>query len=141
MDSDCVGRGVPDVVNMQSLGIADVEMANMSTYEMMIAALINMQRDDGEDGYFVRHSWQPMSMFGQGLPAEGGVFTDKNPMCCCFPVLFPYGVGGIEAERQTRVAFKEHVQWCLRYHDRRFRVHNSFPFVAFGVFQRREHMR
>ena len=49
---------------------------------------------------------------------------------------FPYGFGGIEAEREVTVPFTEHIQWALQYHDRRFRKHETFPFVAFGIGQR-----
>ena len=55
-----------------------------------------------------------------------------------FPCLFPYGLGGIEADREVTVSFSEHIQWALQYHDRRFRKHETFPFVAFGIAQRRQ---
>lgn len=31
-----------------------------------------------------------------------------------------------------------HVRWALQYFDRRFRKHETFPFVSFGIIQRRE---
>ncbi|KAH9943739.1 hypothetical protein B0H21DRAFT_823608 [Amylocystis lapponica] len=55
-----------------------------------------------------------------------------------YPVLFPYGVGGIERDRAVNVPFLEHVQWLLQYHDRRFRTHPTFTFLACGIQQRRQ---
>ena len=55
-----------------------------------------------------------------------------------FPCLFPYGIGGIEAYRAVEVNFRSHVKWALQYFDRRFRKHETFPFVCFGISQRRQ---
>jgi hypothetical protein len=60
----------------------------------------------------------------------------RNPLMAAYPVLWPYGVGGIEVDRKNKVSFNEHVRWALQYHDRRFRLHHSFPFVAFGIAQK-----
>ena len=53
-----------------------------------------------------------------------------------FPCLFPFRHGGIEADRPEEVSFGEHAKWALRYHDHRFRKHETFPFVAFDIQQR-----
>ncbi|KIY49888.1 hypothetical protein FISHEDRAFT_13114, partial [Fistulina hepatica ATCC 64428] len=55
-----------------------------------------------------------------------------------FPLLFPYGMGGLEAPRPTHVSLAEHARWALRYHDRRFRSQSTFMAVAFGIIQRRQ---
>jgi hypothetical protein len=39
---------------------------------------------------------------------------------------------------EVPVSFREHVKWALQYHDRRFRRHKTFPFIAFGIEQHRE---
>jgi hypothetical protein len=44
----------------------------------------------------------------------------------------------MEAGRPVHVEFKDHVKWSLQYFDRRFRKHETFPFVLFGILQRRE---
>ncbi len=89
-----------------------------------------------EGGYVVRHGMQPLSEFGNG----GGRFdTPKlNPIAAAYPVLFPYGVGGIEAERRKPMSFDEQVQWALQHHNGRFRTHHSFPFVVFSIEQKRQ---
>jgi hypothetical protein len=38
----------------------------------------------------------------------------------------------------VRVDFQEHIRWALEYFDHRFRRHETFPFVAFGIVQHRE---
>jgi hypothetical protein len=55
-----------------------------------------------------------------------------------FPILFPYSRGGPEGARQNAVPLRQHIQWLLEYHDRRFRLHATFPFVGFFILQRRE---
>lgn len=55
-----------------------------------------------------------------------------------FPCIFPYGEGGIEGNQEVALQFSDHIRWVLRYHDRRFRKHETFPFIAFGIQQRRE---
>jgi hypothetical protein len=46
-----------------------------------------------------------------------------------FPWLFPYGMGGIGP---TLLSDKEHKRHLLMYHDKRFQLDISFPFVAFS---------
>lgn len=67
------------------------------------------------------------------LPANEDNFFEK-----AFPCLFPYGTGGIEACRRVAVGFASHIRWALQHHDRRFRKHETFPFVSFGIVQRRQ---
>ncbi|KIL54765.1 hypothetical protein M378DRAFT_1051766 [Amanita muscaria Koide BX008] len=60
----------------------------------------------------------------------------SNYSASAFPTLFPYGVGGVESQRE--ISFIEHIRYCLLFHDRRFRKHQSFPFVMFGIYQKRQ---
>lgn len=46
--------------------------------------------------------------------------NDLNYSERAFPVLFPYGTEGLEASQPIPVDFKDHIQWTLQYHDRRF---------------------
>lgn len=55
-----------------------------------------------------------------------------------YPCLFPYGEGGIERRQRVQVDFGDHIQWLLRYYDRRFHQHETFPFVCFGILQQRQ---
>lgn len=102
-------------------------------------ALMNL--DDGitnnEGGYAVRHSHRPVSDFGHNQ-AGGEDLHRMNPLAATYPKLFPFGVGGIEDTHGKLVGFDEHVRWTLQYHDRRFQTHHSFPFVVFGMEQKRK---
>ena len=49
-------------------------------------------------------------------------------------------MGGIEASKSVKVGFKEHARWALQYHDRWFAMHHMFPFVVFGMIQKRDAM-
>ncbi|KAF8598561.1 hypothetical protein BDV93DRAFT_534310 [Ceratobasidium sp. AG-I] len=105
-----------DVVPLQYLGLTTNEMMNWGLQNMWKRA------DDSEWGYAVRH----------GAPGKGPADPDRrNYWESAFPLLYPYGIG-------VQLSFIEHVRWALRYHDRRFRYHNTFIFAAFGIQQRRQ---
>ena len=70
---------------------------------MMLWGLANLWTEGREGGYSVRHGRRPVSDFGQprrseveaeNLEADRPNFFEK-----AFPCLFPYGCGGIEADR------------------------------------------
>ncbi len=135
----------PDVVPLDVSGSVDTDLTKMTANEMMLWGLQNLWRDSGEGGYSVRHGTQPVSDFGRPResradegPVNGGVSYQRNFFERAFPCLFPYGRGGIEGEQPVRVDFREHAQWALQYFDRRFRTHETFPFVVFGIQQRRQ---
>ncbi|KAI0245123.1 hypothetical protein BJV78DRAFT_1141102, partial [Lactifluus subvellereus] len=93
--------------------------------------LMNLWDDHQEGLYAIRHNRQvvnPSPVFPRG----------KNLAKKAFPLLYPYGRGGIEANRTVHINFKEHIKWSLRYFNRRLRKHAIFPFFAFGIAQRRE---
>lgn len=139
MDVD--GTGEPDVIPLQTLGAIDLDKTNMSGNDLALWALCNASSSE-EGGYANRHSRDPVNMFGRERGTEGErVATRRNPLAAAYPCLFPYGVGGIESDQEDPVSFAEHVKWALKYYDRRFRTHHSFPFVVFGIQQRREIMR
>lgn len=126
-----------EVIPLRFLGQQDSGMTKMSATELMSWAFVNLWQEGGEGGYAVKHGNKPVSTFGfdpKGLsPAD-----DKNYWERAFPVLFPYGRGGFEQIRQTKVSLTNHVRWALQYCDHRFRCHPTFSFVAFGILQRRE---
>lgn len=131
----------PDVVSLQSLGCCDLDLSNISTHDLMLYALSQVKQPGDEGGYAVRHGRRPVRDFG--LPRQGehvDVHT-KNPLAAAYPCLWPYAEGGIEAERQVKVSFAAHVRWCLQYYDRRFATHHSFPFVVFGIEQKRQALK
>ncbi|CAK5266163.1 unnamed protein product [Mycena citricolor] len=133
-------EGGPDVIPLTITGTVDTDLSSMSTNEMMHWGLANLWRTGEEGGYAVRHGSHPVSDFGR--PPQGSTEPadpDRpNFFERAFPCLFPFGVGGPEADRTTDLSFTEHVRWALQYHDRRFRRHETFPFVAFGISQRRQ---
>lgn len=132
--------GGPDVVPLQMLGICDTDQNTMSAKDLMMWALANAAGDE-EGGYAIRHGRTPVNMFGRPRRNEPEDPKRRNPLAAAYPCLFPYGVGGIEDDRPVSVSFAHHVRWALQYYDRRFRTHHSFPFVVFGILQRRDIMR
>lgn len=129
------------MIPLQYLGVSDVDLSNLPLNEVMMFALTNIEDTSKEGGYAVCHSHAPVSDFGMPRPGESHGPHHVNPLAAAFPLLFPYGIGGIEEERKKSVGFNEHVRWALQYHDRRFRTHHSFPFVVFGISQKREALR
>ena len=101
--------------------------------------LVNLWKDGHEGGYAVRHGRQPVSDFppresgDSECPADQPNFFEK-----AFPCLYPYGRGGLESQRPVSLDFPEHIRWSLQYFDRRFRKHETFPFITFGISQRRQ---
>ncbi|KAG9318983.1 hypothetical protein JVU11DRAFT_1099 [Chiua virens] len=82
------------VIPMQYLGVMDVDLNNVSLDERMKYALASIHDSDSEGGYAVRHGHQPLSEFGKGY--RGQPDPKQNPLAAAFPMLFPYGIGGIE---------------------------------------------
>lgn len=71
-----------------------------------------------------------------GQRNDGGP-SNPNHLLGCFPTLFPYGRGGIEASKNTP-SYETHVRWTMEYADHRFRKDPQYPFQVFGVMQKRE---
>ena len=116
-------------------------MTTATSNELMQWGLANLWKDGEEDGYAVRHGAKPVRDFGRRFNGQsvnddtGG--DEDNFFEKAFPCLFPYGEGGVEGFQPQKVDFTQHIRWALRYHDCRFRRHETFPFVAFGIQQRR----
>jgi len=71
-----------------------VDQSKVSTSELMMYALANLYDNSQEGGYVVRHSMRAINDFSQTATQTG----TRNPLAAAFPILFPYGVGGIEAD-------------------------------------------
>ncbi|KAF9778455.1 hypothetical protein BJ322DRAFT_1114276 [Thelephora terrestris] len=130
--------GSPDVIPLQVSGSVDCDLSNITANELMNWGLLNMWKDGREGPYAVRHSGQPASDFptrnnADHCPADQHNFFEK-----VFPCLYPYGQGGLESARPIPLDLPEHIRWSLQYFDRRFRKHETFPFVVFGISQRRQ---
>jgi len=129
----------PNVIPIQIAGGINTDMSKLTASELMTWGLANLWKEGKEGGYLVRHGQQPVKDFGRPHGSDKlGAAERLNFFARAFPGLFPYGEGGIEANQEVTVDFSEHVQWALRYHDRRFRKHPTFSFVAFGISQRRQ---
>ena len=101
-----------------------------------------MWKEGLEGCYAVRHGRQPVSDFPPRALAQDGDTacpTDQpNFFEKAFPCLYPYGRGGLKSKRPVPMDFPEHIRWSLQYFDRRFRKHETFPFIVFGISQRRQ---
>jgi len=105
---------------------------------MMLWGLANLWKEGDEGGYAVQHSRQPVSDFGKPRHGVGGEADRPHYFEKAFACLYPYGVGGPEADQPVEVDFRDHIKWSLDYHDRHFGKHETYPFVAFGIAQRRQ---
>ena len=115
----------------------------MTANKLTLWGLANLWKEGKEGGYPVRHGLHPVQDFWLQQPSEEGSNENDgdtpNFFEKAFPCLFPYGEGRIEGTQPIVVEFAEqHIKWALCYHDRRFRRHETFPFVAFGIQQWRQ---
>lgn len=130
-----------DVIPLQFLGVEDVDVGQLSSKELFSHALMNLKNDDGqvEGGYAIRHGNPPV--FDLPIAIEHrqlGAFTNKYDLfAAAYPILWPYGKGRWDIiGRREKLSYVEYVRWALRYYDRRFRTHHTFPFLAFGIQQK-----
>lgn len=134
-----------EVIPFQFLSAYETDLSNVSMNDLLMCALANLDDANEEGLYGVRHGSKPMNTFGRprkdATQAERKAVLAVNPMTSLFPGLYPYAEGGIEADREVPVSFNDHVRWSLQYYDRRFRTHHSFPFVAFGIEQKRQALK
>ena len=117
------------MIPFQVSGSFDMDSSTANADEVTMWGLMNLWQQNQEGPYLVKHG-EPVNDF-------------PNPDCPnfferAFPCLFPWGEGGFERRRSTPISFRGHVRWALQYFDRRFRKHETFPFVAFGILQKRE---
>ena len=125
------------MIPLQTTGVIDVDLTNISSDELMVWGLKNLSDENkySEGAYGIRHGQQPVQDFTSKDSNNQG---NDNLFEKAFPCLFPYGQGGLEGNRSHGVDFHEHAQWSMRYHDQRFRCHETFPFLIFGIMQRRQ---
>ena len=119
-------------------GAVDPGLQDLTTQDMMTWALSNSEEQDKECAYAIRYGNQPESTFGAMRNTDEDPGHVENFFEKAFPILYPYGCGGIEAPRRTPLPFREHAQWCMQYHDRRFRTHETFPLIVFAILRKRE---
>ncbi|KAF9040359.1 hypothetical protein BDZ89DRAFT_1210221 [Hymenopellis radicata] len=129
-------KAAPDVIPLQISGTIDTDHTKLTGNDLMKWGLLNLWQTSDEGAYAIRHGAQPVNDFGR--PRRGEDDGRHNFFERAYPMLFPFGRGGIEADRPNPVDFTDHIRWALRYHDGRFRRHETFPFTAFGIQQRRQ---
>lgn len=124
---DGEGDSGEPIVFLENVGIMDPETVDVKSSSATAAALrsIFMKSSDGPDVIF-RH---------------GSTFIPEyhNPALFpgMFPMLFPYGCGGFEQERDPPISFERQANYFLDICDRSFRKHHLFLFVVLNMMQRR----
>jgi hypothetical protein len=124
-----------DVIPLMTSGVVDMDMSSLSPVEVMKQGLANLANDMAEPAYAARHGNRPVRDF---RPARSATVDDSDFFEKSFPSLFPYGEGGFYRHRRTAIRFSEHVRWTLQHADTRFRVHETFPFVVFGILRKKQ---
>ena len=137
VDSEDIDHPGSDVIPIHVLGITDTDLTRVSTSELMSYTLANLFDTSQEGGYAIRHSMSAINDFGENANLTGAL----NPLAATFPILFPYGIGGIEAERPIKVSLRDHTRWALQFYDWQFATHHSFLFMAFALIQKCEAMQ
>ncbi|KAJ7266935.1 hypothetical protein B0H12DRAFT_1200858 [Mycena haematopus] len=129
-----------DVIPMQAHGVVDVHGHSVPDSELLAHALSNVTGAAVQGSFYIRKSSAFVNEYPrrdeQGERYDGGP-ENPNHLLGAFPVLFPYGMGGLEVDRPVDVPYETHVRWALEYADRRFRTDLRFIFQTFGVIQKR----
>lgn len=135
----------PRIVTIQASGTVDIEGEEISRTELMAHALSNSglnETQKAHEDFTIRRGSAFINEYARKDPITGqrtdGGPSDANHLLGSFPTLFPYGLGGFEVKREVDVPYEVHVRWAMMYHDRRFRKDYQFPFIVFGVCQKRE---
>jgi hypothetical protein len=74
---------------------------------MMLWGLSNLWRQDKEGGYKVHHGTRPVMDFPSRTNEDA---RQLNYFEQAFPLLFPYGIGGMEENRPVKLSLCEHVR-------------------------------
>ncbi|KAJ7081407.1 hypothetical protein B0H15DRAFT_924257 [Mycena belliarum] len=119
----------PGVFPLQAHGVVDVQADGVPDNDILAHGLSNATRPGVQKDFFIRKSSAFVNEYPrldeEGQRSDGGP-ANPNHMLGAFPVLFPYGMGGLEVKREQDVPYEAHVRWALQYAD------------AFGVVQKRE---
>ncbi|KIL62632.1 hypothetical protein M378DRAFT_58184, partial [Amanita muscaria Koide BX008] len=117
-------------VQLAHLGATESAIETQTDRDALVNAVLNLAK---EGTYDIRPGQRFVKDFPDRREQADGA---PNYSASAFPTLFPYGVGGIES--QANIGFIEHIRYCLLLSDRRFRTHHSFPFIMFGIYQKRQ---
>ncbi|KAJ7103451.1 hypothetical protein B0H15DRAFT_919234 [Mycena belliarum] len=133
--------GTPTPFPLQAMGVVDAHGEGVPDSDLFAHAFSNAAEGVAFKDFGIRKSSAFVNEYPrldeQNERFDGGP-TNPNHMLGAFPVLFPYGFGGIEVDRSETVPYEAHVRWALQYDDSRFRKDFYFIFQAFGVLQKRQ---
>ncbi|KAJ7101428.1 hypothetical protein B0H15DRAFT_943753 [Mycena belliarum] len=126
---------------LQAMGVVDAHAEAVPDNDLFAHAFANVAEGRVYKDFAIRKSSAFVNEYprldDQNQRFDGGP-DNPNLMLGAFPVLFPYGQGGIEVGRSIVVPYESHVRWALQYDDAHFRMDLYFIFQAFGVLQKRQ---
>nr|GAT52360.1 predicted protein [Mycena chlorophos] len=131
----------PHVFPLMAHGVIDVGGDNIPETTLFAHAVENAVPDTYASDYGIRKGRAFVSEYArtdENRERCDGGSGNPNHLLGAFPVLFPYGYGGFEVDRDVKVTYEAHVQWALQYADKRFRKHSQFIFQTFGVLWKRQ---
>lgn len=143
MDEEAGPAEKADVIPVQAHGMVDLEASDVSDAALMAAALRHTSESLARyERLNVKHGSEFINEYPRTLDNSKiqttGTVENPNHLLGAFPVLFPYGFGGFEVDRERPVSYAKHAQWALQYADRRFSVDLQFVFQTFGVMVKRK---
>ncbi|KAJ7094432.1 hypothetical protein B0H15DRAFT_798654 [Mycena belliarum] len=128
-------------LQLHSHGVLDVYGEGVPDSDVFAHGFAHLAADPRQREFKIRRDSAFVNEYPR-LDRDGQRFDggpgNANHMLGAFPVLFPYGKGGLEVDRKVDVPYESHVRWALRYSDGRFRKDLYFMFQAFGVVQKRD---
>nr|GAT44847.1 predicted protein [Mycena chlorophos] len=131
----------PMVFPLMAHGVVDVGGDNIPETTLFAHAVENSIPETYAADYGIRKGRAFVSEYArtdENRERFDGGPSDPNHLLGAFPILFPYGYGGFEVDRDIKVTYESHVQWALQYADKRFRKHSQFLFQTFGVLWKRQ---
>jgi len=134
---DAVEEHDANVIPLNFVGMLDTDSTEVSSTDLASQALCNLSAPEDEQ-YAVRHAQFPACDFPPHLNDHDEMASECNIWEEMFPILFPFGEGGLERCRAVPLSLVDHVRWVLQYHDRQFRIHPTFAFMAFSILQRQQ---
>ncbi|KAJ3562467.1 hypothetical protein NP233_g9554 [Leucocoprinus birnbaumii] len=135
--------GAPRVVAYSTSSIVDASATGLTDADLTSAAMANTaSRSTSQTQYRIHRGRQFVNEYPHIHPDTGkryeGEPSNPNHILGAFPMLFPYGLGGIETDREVKVPYEAHVRWALDYTDRRFCHSHYFIPLVFGVIRKRQ---
>lgn len=116
------------MIFLEQMGVSDPECVRLQGRSFTAAALRKLiaKTDDSPD-LIIHHGKGPVSEYSNPKLFPG-----------MYPTLFPLGIGGFEdPNRRIKLGFQPQAVYFIDLHDKAFRSHHSFIFVALNIYHRR----